>query len=74
DRLVLILVPPEEDPRVGVPYVVDVTVRNEQDRSIQMALVELVAPVGMSFDHDSLDGLLDEGIVNNVEYEDDMVR
>ncbi len=74
DRLVLILVPPDADPRVGVPYPVEVTVRNEQDRSIQMALVELVAPVGMEFDEESLEDLADSGKVDNMEFEDDVVR
>jgi len=74
DRLLLILEPSTQDPRVGVAYSVAVTVQNLQTSSIQMALVELVAPVGMEFDHDSLDRLADEGIVNNVEYEDDLVR
>jgi hypothetical protein len=59
---------------VGDVLTVDVTVTNLQDRSIQMALVELVAPVGMQFDTETLDDLLDEGIVDNVEYDGDTVR
>jgi hypothetical protein len=74
DRLLLALQRPNNDPRVGGEYRVNVTVTNLQERSIQMALVELVAPVGMVFDHESLDSLADEGMVNNVEYEDDVVR
>ncbi|UCC92670.1 MAG: hypothetical protein JSW25_08395, partial [Thermoplasmata archaeon] len=65
---------PTWDPIVGQVYTVTATVRNNQDRSIQMALVELTAPVGMEFDHFLLEELAENDIVDNVEFEDDMVR
>jgi len=74
EPLVLTLTPLDTDPVVGDFYTVSVKVENTQDRSIQMALVELVAPVGMTFDHTKLDQLLDDGKADNVEYEDDVVR
>ncbi len=59
---------------VGDNIYVGAKVINHQDTSVKMALVELLAPVGMSFDHDEFDALLEANIVDNVEYEDDIVR
>ena len=39
-----------------------------------MALVELTFPVGMSYDTWDFEDLLESGLVDNVEYEDGMVR
>jgi uncharacterized protein YfaS (alpha-2-macroglobulin family) len=72
--LMLHLEYPVNDPQVGHLYTVRATVTNNQDRSIQMALVELTAPVGMEFDHYLLDELVENGIADNVEYEDDVAR
>jgi len=74
EPLVLTLTPIDDEPTVGEFYTVQVRVENTQDRSIQMALVEIVSPVGMTFDHAKLDQLLEDGTVDNVEYEDDVVR
>jgi hypothetical protein len=59
---------------VGDNIYVDAKVVNHQDTSVKMALVELTAPVGMSFNYDEFDALLEGGKVDNVEYEDDIVR
>jgi uncharacterized protein YfaS (alpha-2-macroglobulin family) len=59
---------------VGDNVIVLATVTNTQDAPVKMALVELVAPVGMYFDTDIFEDLLDDETVDNVEYEDDVVR
>jgi hypothetical protein len=61
-------------PGVGTRVAVEASVINNQESPIKMALVELVAPVGMAFDPDDFDFLLEAGYVDNVEYEDDVVR
>jgi uncharacterized protein YfaS (alpha-2-macroglobulin family) len=72
--LMLDLDTPAGNPIVGHFYTVTATVTNNQERSIQMVLVELTAPVGMEFDHYLLDKLEEDGVVDNVEYEDDVAR
>jgi hypothetical protein len=72
--LVLDLFYPGIDYVVGMEFIVNAKVQNTQDRSIQMALVELVAPVGTQFDMDDFEDLLEAGKVDSVEYEDDVVR
>ncbi|MCJ2540652.1 MAG: hypothetical protein LN414_05230, partial [Candidatus Thermoplasmatota archaeon] len=74
EPLWLVLEAPGTYPVVGAQYVFFARVGNDQDISIQMALVELVAPIGMEFVPDSFDQLAEDGIVDNVEYEDDLVR
>jgi CD109 antigen len=58
----------------GEVIVVEASVVNNQESPVKMALVELVAPVGMSFDTYEFEDLLDAGVVDNVEYQDDVVR
>jgi len=60
--------------RVGVWETVIVDVTNHREFSMQMVLVELVAPVGMEFDTEVLEDLLDMDKVDNVEFEDDVCR
>ena len=62
--------------RVGVGEAITAyaSVRNHQDRSVKMALVELTAPVGMRFDRFQFDDLRASGRVDNVEFEDGLVR
>ncbi len=62
------------DVMVGQSYWVNGVVTNHEDSPVKMALVELVAPVGMTFDHEDFEEMWDKGIVDNVEYEDDVVR
>jgi hypothetical protein len=49
-------------------------VTNHEESPVKMALVELVAPVGMSFDTNDFEDMRDAGKVDNVEYEGDVVR
>ncbi len=47
---------------------------NRQDAPMKMALIELVAPVGMSLDASWFEALLRDGVVDNVEWLDGAVR
>jgi CD109 antigen len=59
---------------VGESITAYASVRNHQDRSVKMALVELTAPVGMRFDTFQFEDLRTSGKVDNVEFEDGLVR
>ncbi|MCK5414706.1 MAG: hypothetical protein KAJ35_04930, partial [Thermoplasmata archaeon] len=61
-------------PEIGEWETIIVDVTNHREFSMQMALVELVAPVGMVFNTETLEALLEMEKVDNVEFEDDMVR
>jgi hypothetical protein len=47
---------------------------NRQDVPLKMALIELMAPVGMSLDASDFDALLESGLVDNIEWLDGGVR
>jgi len=47
---------------------------NRQDAPLKMALIELMAPVGMSLDASVFEALLEGGVVDNVEWLDGGVR
>jgi len=61
-------------PEIGVWETISVDVTNHNEFSMQMALVELVAPVGMVFNIEALEDLLEMDKVDNVEFVDDMCR
>ena len=64
----------DDTPEIGVWETVIVDVTNHREFSMQMALVELVAPVGMVFNIEALEALLEMDKVDNVEFEDDLCR
>ncbi len=59
---------------LGAEILVNATVSTTSESGIRMALVELTAPVGMSFDTWDFEDLRELGSVDNVEYEDGVVR